>query len=62
LVIAITAPLGVLVAEVVEDVREQDRGAVLGEPAAVRGALPARAAGDEGRPACESRAHPRMAR
>jgi hypothetical protein len=49
-------------AEVVEDVREQDGGALLGEPAAVRGALSAGAAGDEGGLAREPMAHPWTAR
>jgi hypothetical protein len=51
----------VLLAELVEDVGEQDAGALLGELAAVRGALSAGAAGDEGRLACKSCAHPWIA-
>jgi hypothetical protein len=53
---------GVLVADVVEDVGEQDGRALFGEPAAVCGALSARAAGDEDGLAGESRAHPWIAR
>ena len=52
----------VLVAELVEDVGEEDGGAFFGEPAAVCGALAAGTAGDEGGLAGESRAHPWIAR
>jgi hypothetical protein len=48
---------GVGLAEVVEDVGEQHRRAVLGEAPAVRGALSAAAAGDERRLAGEPAAH-----
>ena len=47
--------VGVRLARVLEDVADDDGGALLGEPAAVCGALSAGAAGDERGPAREPR-------
>ncbi len=53
---------GVRLAGVLEDVAEDDGGALLGEAAAVRRALSAGAARDERRLAGEPRGHPWIAR